>query len=292
LREIARFSDLFVLDVYQRAVTDPHPLPRAAAVGGIERLIPRAAPESLQRLKLEMLVPLLEDPVRAVRVDAARVVASVAETLLPDGARPAFEAALAEFQERQASVADRPEGHLNLAVLYEDLGRVEDAEAAYETALRLDPRFSPARFNLANLLNRQGRNEEAEVHLRAVVASEADSGEAHYSLGLLLAEMDRLEEAAGHLERAAALLPHRPRVHYNFGLVLQRLDRLARAGEALERAHDLDPEAADVVHALAVFYGERRRWGKARAYARRLVQMQPGNADAHRLLQWIERGGR
>ena len=100
-----------------------------------------------------------------------------------------------ELVDARTAAADRPEAHLNLGILAAGEGRSEAAEAAYRTALRLDPFFLPVRFNLATLLNRQGRNAEAESVLRAGIDRVPDDGELHYSLGLLLAEEQRLDEA-------------------------------------------------------------------------------------------------
>src|ERR1017187_2756023 len=44
--------------------------------------------------------------------------------------------------------AERPENHMNLALLYVQMGRTTEAESELQTALRLDPNFVPAMVNL------------------------------------------------------------------------------------------------------------------------------------------------
>lgn len=260
--------------------TDPDGLIRAAAVNGLERL-PYAR-------RLQIVAPLLRDPVRAVRISAARVLASVpARQFSPDQRRD-LEAAVEEFKRVQYVNGDQPGSHLNLGVLYEQLGQADRAEAAYRKALALDPYFIPARFNLANLYNRMGQNAEAESVLREGIERTPDDGELFYSLALVLAEEQRLAEAADALGHAAALLPDRARVRYNLGLVLQRLGRRPQAEEQLLKAHELAPEDADVLYALAVFYAQDRRWQAARNYARKLVKQQPNYPGAQSLLRQLE----
>ncbi len=199
------------------AATDGDPLVRAAAAAAMEHLEPRR--------RIVALVPLLDDPVRAVRIEAARALTSVPRAALDRQQAVRFDAALAELFEAESTSSDLPGTNLNLGVLHSRTGNWTAAETAYRRALDFDPDFAPARFNLANLLNRQGRNGEAEGVLRGGLERAPDDGELHYSLGLLLAEEQRFEEAAASLEQAAALMPDRPRVRRNLDLVLQRLGR-------------------------------------------------------------------
>ena len=262
------------------ATADAHPLVRTAAAGGLDRLPPRR--------RVAALAPLLDDPIRAVRIEAARGLAGVPASALTHAQRTALDAARAELVDAQMAVADQPAAHLNLGVLAANEGRLEDAEDAYRTALRLDPLFLPARFNLATLFNRIGRNREAEAVLRGGIDRVPDDGELHYSLGLLLAEEQRLEEAAGSLGRAATLIPARARVAYNHGLALERLGRLADAESAFNEANRRDARDPDVLLALARILMRQAEWERAGEYAGALLALDPGSPAAQRLANEIQ----
>jgi predicted CXXCH cytochrome family protein len=268
--------------VLAAATADPDPFVRATAVGELDR-----APIELRRLATSRL----EDPVRAVRVAAARALATPPRVPVEATSEPAWRRALAEHGAALRLETDGPSAHLNLAVLAAGEGKPDVAEREYRTALRLDPRFLPARFNLVVLLNAAGRNADAEAILRDGIAIVPEEGELHYSLGMLLAEMGRGADAVAAFARAAELLPGRARVQYNYGLSLQQRGRQAEAERALRAAHDLDPTDADVVQALAVHYAERGRRREALAYARRLAAMQPGSPVAADLVRGLEDGG-
>jgi len=268
------------LDPLTAATRDQGPLLRATAAAGLVRLPPE------QRLAA---LPLLEDPIRAVRVEAARVLAELPSDHFDPAQLRAFEAALAEYREAQLAMADMPGGRLNLAVLYAQRGEPELAVKAYRTALRMDPDFLPARANLANLYNGMGRNDAAEQLLREGIERAPDEGELHYSLGLLLAEEKRLEEAQEALSRAASLLPHRARVRYNQALALQQLGRRSEARAALQKARRIDPRDPAVAYALAVFYAQQGQWEQALPHARDLIALAPGEPGPQRLLRSIER---
>ena len=276
--ELLRPLGRTAVDAARAALDDPHPLVRAAAAGGLE---PLGLPA--RRAALE---PLLADPVRAVRVEAARV---LAEAWSGDGAPvpgDPLAAAAAEYLDAQAAVADMAPARLGLGVVRERQGAHDRAEAEYRASLALDPRFTPARFNLANLLNTQGRNPEAETVLRQGIDHDPDEPELHYSLGLLLAEEDRLEEAVESLARAAVPAA-RARVHYNHGLALQLAGRLDEAEAALREARRRDDRDPDIALALARLLMDRQRWAEAEELAAALVRLVPGAPGPQRLLNEI-----
>src|SRR5262249_54284879 len=236
-----------------------------------------------------LVTPLLDDPVRAVRIEAARVLSSVPPERIDPAHREADRRALAEFVAAQEATLDLPGPHLNLAGLYENQGRHALAEEQYLSALRLDPDFTPARLNLARLLNGRGRNGDAERVLREGIARVPNQGELLYSLGLLLAEEERIPEAADTLGRAADLLPERARVRYNAGLALQRLGRRAPAEAAPLKARGHDPEGPEAAGALAMLYAQQNDWPRARAAAEGVDALAPGNSEVQALLDRIRR---
>ncbi len=278
--EQLRPSGALALQTIAAAVADDDPMVRAAAVGGLEVLSPVP--------RMATVAPLLDDPVRAVRIEAARVLTTVPRTELSSSQAASFDAALGEFVDAQAAAADMPAAHLNLGVLDTQRGDLDAAVAKYLTALRLDPYFLPARFNLVNLYNQQGRNDEAEAMLREGIRRAPDEGELHYSLGLLLAELERLDEATASLGRAADLMPERARVRYNYALGLQQLGRLDDAEAALVEANEVAPEDGDILVALTQLLMQRRAWDSAREYAQALFDLNPGAPGAQRLLNEIQ----
>ncbi|MFQ5415442.1 MAG: tetratricopeptide repeat protein [Myxococcota bacterium] len=268
------------LPVVSAATADPDPLVRAVAVAALG-----SAPPAV---RIPVAAPLLDDPILAVRIEAARVLADVPDGELPAKRAAARERALAEFEAAQLVIADRPEAHLNLAILRARRGDAVGAEQAYRRALAIDRDFLPAYFNLASLYNREGRNADAERVFREGLDRYPDEGELHYSLGLLLAEQRRLDEAATELARAAAGLPGRARVKYNLALALQHLGRVDEAETALLAAQRLAPSDAHVTRALAILYVQRKDWASAQTYSEALVALAPGAPGPAQMLEHIK----
>jgi tetratricopeptide (TPR) repeat protein len=293
LRPIVRASAISLLSRYGggtaqllalEGLRDPEELVRAASVRSLQNL--SLGYEELCR----GLAPMLDDPIRAVRAEAARILSAVPRRALSMADAATFDAALAEYMKGQEFLDDQPAAHLNMAVVYTNQARLHKALQAYQTALRLDPRFVPARINLAMLYDQLGEKDKAESQFRKVVEIEPNLAEAQYSLGLLLAEdEDRLEEASEFLGTAARLAPENPRVHYNYGLALQKLGRLADAEKALKTACKLSPETTDYLYALAILCAQQKSWGQARSYAEGLLRIEPANPQWRRLLGYIQK---
>lgn len=276
------------IDVTALSLMEDDPLVRYEAVRGISALIPKMAAPEDQEKKYSLLVPLLKDTIRAVRTEAARGLTEVPANLFNQRHLKDFKKALDEYKERQESIADRPEAHLNLGLMYENMGKNDMAESSYKTAIRLVSDFTPARFNLANFYNRMGRNREADQQLREIIELEADNGEAHYSLGLLLAEMNRLDEAVHSMARAVELMPDRARTRYNYALALSHLGRNRDALSEMLKSYQIDQSDPSIVQAIAIFYMREKQWEKALPYAEELVKLVPEAPGPANMLKQIQ----
>jgi tetratricopeptide (TPR) repeat protein len=271
-------------EVYEKALLDGEALIRRTAVSGYDRIPPDR--------RLAALVPMLYDPVKAVRIEAARQLADLTDKTLDPDQGERFESTLAEYRQAMAYSADFAFGRFNLANLYVSLGEPEKAVENYLAAVRIDDRFIPARVNLAMLYNRQGKNREAEQLLQEAVTIEPDLYEVHYSLGLLLAEEKRYEAAVDHLAAAAAGMPDRPRIYYNLGLLLDFLKRDAEAVKALWHAFEIAPENPDFLKTLVEYYLKRRQFESLKRVAEHLLAADSESQVGMELLKFANQAGR
>jgi predicted CXXCH cytochrome family protein len=169
---VARASALLLLPRYatsasepalQTAIADPDPLVRLAA--------PRALTPSASRAAIQAAASLLRDPIRAVRVEAARALAGTDLVSLPPELQTAMVSATKELVAAEMVDADRPEAHLNLGLLDLRRRQMPEAEAEYRTALRLDTGFVPALVNLADLDRMRGADQEGAELLKKMRAT-------------------------------------------------------------------------------------------------------------------------
>ena len=267
---------------------------RVAAVSKLEDLPDNEVPQAL--------LPVLSDPVLSVRTEAARILSRLSGNVFGKSELELFRKTFAELKQRYLSNLDRPEAHLSLGILAENQNKPKDAERHYRQAIVRESTFVPARMNLATLLSRLGRNGDAEKLLREAVRLQPTWGQAHYSLGLLLAEdRRRLPEAIRVLERAAGYWTDNPRIPYNLGIAYwQSADRAKtlerpeskilyeQAIKALMHAIGMQPDNPEFVQSLIQLYVQQRQPKEALPYARRLLELVPGNPQVRAFVSQIE----
>jgi tetratricopeptide (TPR) repeat protein len=254
-------------NAFQRALADEEALIRLTAVD----VVPDRGPEEL----VELLAPMLIDPVRGIRIRAAARLGGVGREYLRAHQREALDKELAEYIKATERSLDFTAAGMNLGNLYASQGDAAAAERYYRMAIEVDDLFFPAKLNLAVLESQTGDNAEAERLLREVLADYPEQHDAAYSLALLLVGLDKVDEGLRYLEQAAEGMPRRSRVQYNYGLLLAQLLRDEEAELALRRALDLEPQSFDYLYALIDFYFKRDQFDKALVLADRMIEAHP-----------------
>ena len=286
---IVRSTALSLLSPYQGEMRD---LTFRRALDDEESLIRHTALRHYTSPDLEMteklLAPLLYDPVKGVRMEAAANLVPMSGRLKTRSHEKAYAAALKEYKAAMHYSLDFASAGHNLGNMYRSMGNVREAEAHYLRAVRIDDAFLPAKVNLAMLYNGEGNNKAAEKLFREVVAANPEFHEASYSLGLLLAENKDYAGAAVYLARAAEGMPERARVHYNLGLLLQYLNRTQAAEASLKRAVRLEPDNLDFLYALADFFIKQKRWREAESVARQMKEKHTDEKIGHEILNYIQ----
>jgi tetratricopeptide (TPR) repeat protein len=224
------------------SLEDPDPAVRLAALGPIE-----AAPVAD---RVALLKDRWTDPVRAVRIEAARMLAGVDPRNLDPLELGALIDAMREYVDAQEASLDRPSARLNLGNLYAEAGDPALAEQQYRAALDLDPNFEPAFGNLADLRFRQGDDVAAGEILAQGLNALPDSATLRHALGLYQIRAGERTAALASLARAVELAPGNPRFNYVYAIALDSAGRRDEAIDQLERTHAIRETDQDVLRAL------------------------------------------
>jgi tetratricopeptide (TPR) repeat protein len=268
------FSDA-VAAVIRDQIPASDPLIRIAALRALEGISPE--------YRGQWAAPLLGDPVRAVRIQAANTL-SLARASLRQADQERFRAAEQEYIDAQLAIAERPEADINLGNLYAERGDVLEAEQSYLLALRKEPQAVAARVNLADLYRQLRRDGDAERALREGLVLDGGSAALHHALGLTLVRSGQAEDALEALGRAAGLNAANARYVYVYAVALNSLDESDRAIGVLENARAQFPGNYDIAWALATMYRDVGRTDEARAVAERLLEQIPNDRNARALL--------
>ena len=253
------------LETLAAGLREPDPLLRFGALQALER-----APVEV---RAPLAAPLLSDPVRSVRIEAAGVLAPVPANRLDASQRAAFERASTEYVETQRYNADRPDARVNLGTFYANRGDAGLAEKEITSAIALNSHFVPAYVNLADLYRAMGRDADGERSLRAGLEKVPGNASLHHALGLALVRLQRLDEALGELKRATELDPADARYAYVYAVAQHSSGDTAAAITSLEAALAAHPDDRDILQALASFHAEQGDADEARNYVKRLQEL-------------------
>jgi predicted CXXCH cytochrome family protein len=185
------------LPALSQAITDGDALVRFGALQALAGL-PTA-------IAAPLALPLLDDPVRNNRMEAARIVAP-AERQLSTADRPRFERAAAAVVAAETFNADRASGYLNLGNFQAARGQLVAAEHSYTAGLQREPESVPLRLNLADIERQRGNDTKALTMLFELRARAPTEPAVHEALALTLVRLHRYDEALTVLDRAVAEL--------------------------------------------------------------------------------------
>ncbi len=265
-----------LLSFARRQLQDADPSVRIAALGLIESVDP------VNRILAAS--PLLEDPIRGVRIEAANILADVPASQIPVSRVSALRSAMTEYLDYLKLNADWPADNVNLGNLYLRQGKIEAAITAYERALSLDPRFAGAYVNLADAYRQQGRDDEGEKELRRGLSLLPKAADLHHALGLLLVRKASPDAALHELAAAAKLAPDNARYAYVYGIALNSGGKQREALAVLKTADKRHPYDLDILSGLISMLREAGDNKDALVYARKAAQALPDNAEIKNLI--------
>ena len=260
----------------RHGLADADPLVRLGALRGLEGI-------SANR-RWMLANQLLDDPARAVRVEATSFLAETTLDSLSLTERQRFERAAQEYVEVQRFNADRPEARVTLGAFFARRGQTAEAEAEYRAAIRLAPNFVQAYVNLADLYRGLGRDSDSEATLRQALSNAPDDAAISHALGLALVRERRVPEALPLLAKAAALDPRQSRYAYVYAVALNSSGQHEEALRVLEVNHLRHKADRETIAALISFERDAGDRVAALKYAEALGELAPGDPAVTQLI--------
>lgn len=259
---------------------DPAPLVRNAVADYLQVVDPS--------MRAKHAGALLNDPVRAIRMSAARALMDTPANLLSPEQQQAVQSGIQEYLSAQQYNLDRPEGRTNLGGLYVSLNESEKAEKLFKSAIEIGPALAQAYVNLADLYRAQQRESEGEQILRLGLKQSENPAPIHHALGLLLVREQKVDEALIELKKAADLAPDQSRYAYVYGVALQSKG-YDEAIKYLEKASQRYPGDLNILFTLASYNYENDNPAKAEEYAEKVLVLAPQHRGAQQLMMILNR---
>lgn len=181
---------------------------------------------------------------------------------------------------------DVPQVHAVLGQVMERKGDDHAAERAYESAIRLDPRYHFARRRLFRLALEARDYPRAKMQVEHLIDDVPDDPEHVFLAGLLAARRGDSDEArARYREAIEKAGGDYPEAYFNLGRLEKAAGRIADAVEAYKKAIELRPRYREAVNNLGLAYKSSGNLDAAEAEFRRAIAVDKGYAAA-----WLNLG--
>jgi len=256
-------------------LADSSPLIREAAIRSLVH--PVRQQNDAVRAALQ---PLLDDPVRSVRVAAAWALVDKLDLNSKAGH---------ELVHMLDLNSDQPTGRMQLSQFAFLRGDTTAAIQQIRKAIEWDPNSPPFHHDLAILLSTTGDSQAAIRALENAIRLAPQDPEYHFKLALAWNEAGNPRESITALKMTVQLDPGNARAWYNLGLALNGMNQPQDAVEALLKGESADPSDPAIPYARATILARFGRTQEARAAATRALQLRQDFPEAIQLIQALSR---
>jgi len=167
------------------------------------------------------------------------------------------------LHELAKSQPDLAIAHFNLASVYAQQKRFQEAADEYGQTLRLDSANDVARIALVKALTILAQYSEALRLIEDYARRKPADHEGHLLLGTVYRELGKYGEAQKELEQAVAMRPDDFESCFNLGFVLAKQGKAAEALPHLQRAKELNPNSSETRFQLTAVLTKLKQFDRA-----------------------------
>jgi tetratricopeptide (TPR) repeat protein len=198
--------------------------------------------------------------------------------------------AAAHFEQALRLKPDYAQAHYNLGSILQRMGKLPEAVGHYEQALRLKPDFAEAHYDYGVALVLSGRIQDAITHYEQALRINPDYAEAHHNLGIALAQTGKIDDAITHFERALRINPDYADAHNDLGVVLERMGMIDDAITHFEQALRINPDYTEAHYNLGLALEKTNRSTEAIEQFERALKLRPDFTAARDALARLKTG--
>lgn len=166
-------------------------------------------------------------------------------------------------------------------ILFNPLGRLEEARVAFERAIALNSGVAQYHTNLGATYRSLGQLELALTSFRRALTIRPDDAEARNQLGSLFFVLGRCDDAIFELQQAVALNPRLLEANFNLGRALFDCNQVAASAPHFQRAIEIDPVSLPPAYTfLARVHLSQGRFAQAVTEAQKGALLPPESAEA------------
>ncbi|MEG4440825.1 tetratricopeptide repeat protein [Microcoleus sp. AT9_B5] len=173
-------------------------------------------------------------------------------------------------------------------------GEIEQAKQWYEAAIDRNPNLPEVYANLGSLYSQGKQWSKAIANCQKAISLAPNFAAAYRQLARVWTQLEKREEAADCWYQAFNIEPNwaTAEEHVTLGNSLVELGKFDRAMECYSRAIGLNPQLATAYHNLGEMLVGEKRWDEAIANYRQAIAINPNSFESYHSLgkTWAERG--
>jgi len=191
------------------------------------------------------------------------------------------------------SIYNSDEVYANLATLYKDIGRLNDAIVAYENSLKLKKDDLFRLLNLALCYYHIGDNNKA-INLFNEVLKKRNFEEekniflyAHFGLGCSLFKENRFTEAIFEFQQTLNIKPRFAQAYFKLGQVYEKLGNIDKAINNYQKAVKIDSSLYETYVILAELYKKQNLLQESYECYKKVTLIEPKNKEIQKSLKEV-----
>ncbi len=166
--------------------------------------------------------------------------------------------ALNDINNAIAIKIDFKDAFLQRGLLYDLLGKPENARFDYQRVLELDPKNARAYINLGTYYGQKGDYDKAIQYFKKALKFAPNLYASYSNIGLVYLNKNQLDSALYYFNKAKKLSPDAT-TYYNLAITYHRLKQLDRAITSIKKAVELSPNDPVILYTLASFLIEKNQ---------------------------------
>jgi tetratricopeptide (TPR) repeat protein/peroxiredoxin len=174
--------------------------------------------------------------------------------------------------------------YLSYGSVFFQRGYFDQAQAAFQTALRDDPESAEAVYGIGSVYLNQGKNSEATKYFERALKMHATYPDtlanSWNNLGLIAGREGRLDDAIAYFQEALRLIPDHPIALNNLGSAYRQQKQWDEAKKTYERAIAINPNDADTNYGLGMVYAQQDDTARALALLQEALKARPDYPEA------------
>jgi len=192
-----------------------------------------------------------------------------------------YDEAIAAQQRAVTLQPDYGEAWVNLAITLQLTGALDPAVAACQEALKINPQSSAAFYTLGSCRFAQEQYDQAIDAFQQCIRICPEHVDATNQMGMALAALERYDEAIPYYRKALSYDSEPAEFYNNLGIALRKTGQHAEAVAHYQQALERDPASAVTHYNLANALQEMGVLERALHHFDRALALDPDYADAH-----------